>query len=300
MPCLRQSACYFDGKYSSKYFIGDYNSSDEILQKCILSMCSSLSYKYNKYKVYIHNLANFDGIFLLRTLAKIGQVNVVINEGRIINIDLGYKDPKWKNPVVISFRDSYQIFPASLRKLAKCFNVDTLKTIFPYNFLNDPSTTLQYGGIVPGKKYFYNISVSEYNKYASNFNNNWSLKTETLKYCINDCISLYQVLIKFNELYFNMFKININEHPTLSSHAMRLYRTHFMKDTEIPMIYGNVHVVLRTSYTGGAVDMYIPKNENIEMVSGYDVNSLYPTVRENSPMPVGKKIFFQGDITKFF
>lgn len=149
-------------------------------------------------------------------------------------------------------------------------------------------------------KYFDNITIDQYKEYASKFNKwNWNLRNESIKYCLNDCIALYQVLVKFNELYFNKFHININEHPTLSSHAMRLFRTHFMNDNEIPMIYGEEHDIIRTSYSGGATDMYIPTNDTDELVYGYDANSLYPYVMANYDMPVGIKTYFNGDITKF-
>lgn len=36
-----------------------------MLTNCILSLCR---FKYNNYKIYVHNLANFDGIFLLKIL----------------------------------------------------------------------------------------------------------------------------------------------------------------------------------------------------------------------------------------
>lgn len=38
--------------------------------------------------------------------------------------------------------------------------------------------------------------------------------------------------------------------------------------------------------------MYIPTNDNNELVYGYDVNSLYPYVMANFPMPVGNKTYF--------
>lgn len=42
--------------------------------------------KYNNYKVYIHNLSNFDGIFLLRILAtmKDSKLIPIIKDDRMI------------------------------------------------------------------------------------------------------------------------------------------------------------------------------------------------------------------------
>ena len=39
--------------------------------------------KYHKHKVYIHNLANFDGIFLLKNLVSLGDVKVIMNKGSV-------------------------------------------------------------------------------------------------------------------------------------------------------------------------------------------------------------------------
>lgn len=61
-------------------------------------------FKFNKHKIYVHNLSNFEGIFLLRTLAKLGKVVPIINEGRIISL-FYYKKAKWKNGIELHFRD---------------------------------------------------------------------------------------------------------------------------------------------------------------------------------------------------
>src|SRR6267142_1595912 len=63
------------------------------------------------------------------------------------------------------------ILLASLDKLTKGFIVETLKSIFPFLFVNEDN--LDYIGEVPEFKYFYNnIKLSEYNNYISKFYNN--------------------------------------------------------------------------------------------------------------------------------
>jgi hypothetical protein len=53
-----------------------------------------------------------------------------------------------------------------------------------------------------------------------------------------------------------------------------------------------------------AVDVYIPHNKVAGLINSftrlfyYDVNSLYPTIMAKHPMPVGKPIFFDGDIRR--
>jgi len=65
-------------------------------------------------------------------------------------------------------------------------------------------------------KYFDNISQAEYNKYLNSYNGKWFIKTESIKYYAQDCISLHQIVTLFNKLIFDKFKLNINKYPTLS------------------------------------------------------------------------------------
>jgi hypothetical protein len=118
--------------------------------------------KYDNYKVYIHNLANFDAIFLLKILADLGQCKPIIHHGDRISINFKFKDYN------ITFRDSQQLLLSSLRKLAKVFTVETPKSIFPYDFVNE--NNLNYNGQIPGFKYFNGISSLDYNTYVENYN----------------------------------------------------------------------------------------------------------------------------------
>lgn len=59
--------CYHDGCNSFSYYLSDYPSIENMLTTCISQI---LSKKYLGYKIYVHNLSNFDGIFLLRIISK--------------------------------------------------------------------------------------------------------------------------------------------------------------------------------------------------------------------------------------
>jgi DNA polymerase type B, organellar and viral len=99
-------------------------------------------------------------------------------------------------------------------------------------------------------------------------------------------------------MIFELFSISIHKYPTLSSLAFAIYRTHFLKNDTIPQLSGKIAKDIRQGYTGGAVDMYIPINDENTEIFAYDVNSLYPFVMEKFEMPIGKPIFFNGDIRK--
>ena len=279
----------YDGKIAYSYFISDFKDSQDLI---LTALKSILTRKYNGYNVYMHNMAKFDIIFLLKHLVKLGDVTPIIHNGRIISINLNFgKNLEYR----LQFKDSYLILLASLDKLTKGFIVETLKSIFPFLFVNEDN--LDYIGEVPEFKYFYNnIKLSEYNNYISKFYNNWNLRNETIKYCEIDCISLYQVIYKFSDLIFDLFGKNAHHYPTLPSLAFAIFRSNFMEENSIPQLSGKIAKDIRQGYTGGAVDMYIPKPPKGAKIYCYDINSLYPYIMKEFDMPVGKPIYFEGDI----
>jgi len=282
---------WFDGSITNSYFIESLNPVTlelEILRminKVIEDICIR---KYRNYKIYFHNFSKFDGYFLIRYLSKIGTCDSIIHKGRIISVKFNYND------INITFKDSYLLLPSSLRKLGNSFKVEILKGIFPYGLSN-----INYKGDVPDIKYFSNISTDEFNKYKDSFNNQiWSFRKEARKYCELDCISLFQILTKFNSLIFDRFKLNINNYPTLPSLSFAIFRSQYLKKDSIHMLSGDSANYIRQGYTGGACDMYIPRPINNRKIYGYDVNALYPTVMGKNKLPVGSPTYFSGDITK--
>lgn len=278
--------CWFDGENSFSYYLSDFNNSVDMIKASIKDIMIN---KYDNYKIYIHNLSNFDAIFLLKILAEIGNCKPIIHHDTIISIQFDM------NGYIVQFRDSQQILTASLRNLAKAFGVDTKKSIFPYSFVNKDN--LDYIGPIPDFKYFDGISSLDYNCYIENYNI-WNLREEAIKYCEMDCISLYQVIIKFSNLIFERFNINIHNYPTLSSLAFAIFRTHFLRKDEVPQLFGQISSEIRQGYTGGAVDMYIPEAPDRTKIYCYDVNSLYPFVMDQFDMPIGLPTYFLGDIRK--
>ena len=275
-------ACSFDGSTSRSYYLPDFYSVEEMLTNSLMDL---IDVKYDGYAIYVHNFSGFDGIFLLKILAQIQkinsniEINVIKRDSFIIEVCIKLDD-KFK----IFIRDSLLILHSSLRELANYFSVES-KSIFPYKLVNVPGFDLEYVGSVTDKMFFDKITQKNYIAYKENYNGfNWSLRDETIKYCIQDCRSLYQVLSKFNSKVFDMFSVNINKTPTLPSLTFTSYRSNFLVN-DIPIVVGEVYDFIKKSYTGGSVDMYIPYSD--EIVYWYDVISLYPYIMANFDMPVG-------------
>lgn len=278
------------------FYLKDFRNSDEMLEAAIESLFES---SLDGYKVYRHNFSNFDAIFLIRILSKLGsKVRPIIRDGRIINIAVDFGVSKYSsNKYTLYFRDSYLLLPASLRDLAVNFNVGTNKGIYPYSFVNNPDVELDYSGPVPEFKYFDGITVEQYNEYQKS-KYFFDLENETKFYCELDCLVLYKVLKVFSNQIFELFKLDINKYPTLPSLAFAIYRSNFMKDDfRIPLIDGGVYNDLKKAYTGGMVDVYKPTNDNNTKVRSYDVNSLYPFSMKEFNIPVGSPKYFEGDIS---
>jgi hypothetical protein len=246
--------------------------------------------------IYAHNLSAFDGIFLMRHLFELGDVKPLIDDARIISIKVkvGMK--------TILFKDSYLLLPMPLRALCSTFCIATSKSFFPFNLTN-----IHYSGVFPRFEYWTGIDLNQYSSIKQLFGNRmWNFQLEATKYCKLDCKVLHEILVKFNELIFKEFQVNIHKSPTLPTLAMKIYKTHFMPENTIYQILDKPYWNIKESFTGGAVDVYIPHNRIsgfinklkslFKLLYYYDVNSLYPSVMANNLMPVGKPIAFEGDI----
>jgi hypothetical protein len=97
-------------------------------------------------------------------------------------------------------------------------------------------------------------------------------------------------------MIFDLFSKNIHNYPTLPSLAFAIFRSNFMKEENIPQLSGKIAKDIRSGYTGGAVDVYIPQSKPGVIVKGLDVNALYPSQIKIRKMPVGFPTYFLGDI----
>ena len=296
---------YLISAYNGKDFVTSYadKSIDQntLFASFINQLLTFFSNRNKTITVYAHNLSGFDGIFLWKQLIKFGSVKPLLFNNKLMSIRVKLNVAGYKDKTII-FKDSYLILPLALRALCKAFNIIIPKGHFPF-LLND----IFYKGVLPKLSYWTGLSLDEYVAFASNFVGKvWNYQEEAIKYCKLDCQTLHEILIKFNELIFNEFKVNIHNSLTLPALAMKIYKSQFMPENTIYQILGGVEEAIRESYSGGAVDVYIPHNRITSFFDKvralftklyyYDVNSLYPTIMAKTYMPVGKPIYFDGPI----
>ena len=179
--------CMYDGATNLKYFISDFINSKEMILKFIKDITIP---KYNGYTFYFHNGSKFDLIFLLKDILSLVnddfQINPLYKDGKFLNLEIKFNENN--NQYSFNIKDSILLLNSSLTKD---------KAIFPYNLIKE--NNLDYVGKVPLYKYFDSKKVNEaqYNEYIKD-RSIWNLRIESLNYCLNDCIVLYNILIKFS------------------------------------------------------------------------------------------------------
>jgi hypothetical protein len=186
-----------------------------MIQDCIRWLLNNK--KYNNHIIYVHNLSGFDGVFLLKNIAKYrDKASLILKDNQIISITLRKEyfafSSKHQNGLLktnsIKFHDSLLLLPASLNKLAESFGTESKKD-FDINRLN---------------------SVTSYTLRDPLF------KNELLEYNKKDCKVLFDILSIFADQIYSLFKLNITSYPTLSSLAFNIYRSNFMdKVFKIPI-----------------------------------------------------------------
>lgn len=273
---------FYVGESSYSYFAdkpGDIEPSLNMFK-------TMLNRKYKGYTFYAHNFSGFDVNFILNSLSKLKlegyKIVFMKNNDKFINISISHES----KDVQINLRDSLLILPMGLSKLGDLFNVDILKSIEPV-YVNNKDINNP----------FNMEDLSHYNKEILCIPDFNLWKDKVTSYCEIDCISLYQIMIKFRELVFNKWNLFIDNYPTTPSLSFAIFRRHYLEDDIIPIYKGKIFNFLRESFTGGATEIYKPYGKDINC---YDVNSLIPFVMAENKYPVGNTYEFIGDINLFY
>ncbi|EPS72962.1 hypothetical protein M569_01793, partial [Genlisea aurea] len=207
--------------------------------------------------VYLHNFSRFDGIIMMKYFsihASDYKMKPLIRNHRLYELKV-YKN----NKILFRFRDSLLLLPSSLRSLSK--------TLCP-----------ELGS--KGDIDHDSLVVSDL----------LMKKDELLKYLRQDILLLGGVMKKAQEINWSKYQIDIEEVMTVSGLSLKIFRKHYFNDQtfHIPIPTRNQDTFIRNGYYGGHVDVYKPYGENLYY---YDVNSLYPFIMKNYPMPSGIPIW---------
>jgi len=223
--------------------------------------------------MYAHNAARFDEIFIIkyleRFLSKNDTTQYLFNNGKFIGIDWiinGKLEDKDVVKTIIRFNDSYLMLSAPLAKLAKTFGVNNKGTF-------DTKSINQYTDLAP-------------------------IMNDLAVYNMNDAKILWQILAIHAEQTAKEFSVDIFKAPTISSLAFRVFRTNYLEPKlhEINITDNETYKDLVQGYQGGACDVYNPYSPEGKKVFYYDVNSEYPAMMAQLPMPTGIAIRIKGNV----
>jgi hypothetical protein len=201
--------------------------------------------------IFAHNLGGYDGLFIYKYLLKFCNYNqgnlksncIIDHSSKFITISFKiiFED---KKSLTYTFKDSYRIFPVSLNKLCKNYEVK--------------------GKISDYKMEYNNIDIFD----------NQLLLEELKGYALNDSIALYEAILKAQRIYLDDYHVDITSIVSTASLSLKIFRQHYLK-TDIEILNKNTDAFVRKAYYGGATDIYKEYGENLYY---YDVNSLYPFV----------------------
>lgn len=279
----------YDGK---KYYVS--NTFKEI--KNILSKYTTI---YDCH-IFIHNL-DFDLSKMVHDLIPTANLkksifinnNVTVFQASITTTQMTEENDIISQP--ITFHDSNKLIMGRLKKICKDFNLDVEESKIE---LKEHIINLGWGKDKNGKPIKDKKDYDDFESEGYYFMHVDPWERELNEYLRMDCVSLYAVVTTIKEIS----GLPIREFlkcPTTASLAMKVFQTNYEEDYELAIstnYYGyqgeENEKFIRESYCGGRTEVFAPY---IEYGYHYDVNSLYPYVMKNFPIPYGKPTMFKGD-----
>lgn len=247
------------------YFSEDYSiildefeeRSTKVLYDLVLRISRIARLEQSTLTIYFHNFSRFDGILLLKHLAchhKNYKLKPLMRNHRLYELAV-YSS----NKILFCFRDSLNLLPGKLSELGK--------------------------NLCPGLGPKGSIPYDEVR-----LENLVSMKKSLLDYMKQDILLLGGVMQKAQEIYWKLYKIDIESKMTISSLAISIFRLKYYDVSNFPIHIPNKNedTFIRRAYYGGHTDTYKPYGKDLYY---YDVNSLYPFVMKEYPMPGGVPVW---------
>lgn len=267
-------------------YFGKYDTYREyISENCIEEFCKEiLTDKWRNHRFVAHNGGKYDFIPVIECLSEIiEKKNRKISENKRWRLDILTKGPsdtpffvkivreyydfdteKWKDDSRTRYlQDSLALMPRGLDYLAESFAPNMPKLDFDVSLLDELE------------------------------NMDSELIDEMREYLKRDCKTLFKVLNEFSDIIHNLTDGVVGPQLTIGSTSMAVFQSYFMdKDLTInncfkPDNKQNPEGCFRDSYFGGRTEVYKMYGENLKH---YDVNSLYPFVYTNKPLPIGNVV----------
>lgn len=245
---------------------------------------------------YAHNAKSYDNVLLLHSIYKKGSKpdNIIKNGNKIMYM-------KYYN---VKFMDSYNHINMSLKNIGiNLLKGKITKGYFPYKFFT--KNNKNYIGKIPDIEYFLdddldkssnNINTNNlnhielFNWYKENKNITYNIAKECIKYCINDVLLLKNALEIYRDENIKLNGINPLYSITISSYAMKVYRTNHYKENIGILNQYEYNFAKRAFYGGRTNSLVLHKkyNKNDNKFATYiDINSLYPYIQYNYNLPIG-------------
>ena len=179
--------------------------------------------------------------------------------------------------ISIILRDSYCLLPGALKRLAADMNVGgSQKLDLPHDRI--------FGGGDPGPLKPDDISTCPLH-WTWLWGDDWDGQGTpgVYTYLKADCITLLEIMRKFNASIFSAFKFGALQCPTAASISKRIFLSSFYRGTDMHVCCDELERIIRAGFLGGRVECF-----RQGLVEGdvyyYDFTSLYPGVgRQDLP-----------------
>lgn len=263
---------------------------------------------------FAHNFGGYDGRVLFKYFVRhplLRMISAIPNGTKFMaytftNGQHYLTDKGIQQDVVIKFRDSYRHMSQSLRSLPKTYGLDPAmfaKGFYPHTF-NRPENRFYKGPLPPRNEFhpeemrddekeefekWYSQQLIDQQQYMQETGQDdyYDHYKEFVKYCESDVVVLAEALLVYMKEYMEQCNgLNPLEKVTIASHCMSHYLTNHMEENTIPQLKPLEFKFAKDAFFGGRTHPCSLLVENSKI--GYvDVNSLYPAVMVNCPLPVG-------------
>lgn len=244
----------------TKVYLWKLMGVDNLIDQIGLSMDSFMSFiaGLGDSVIYFHNLS-FDGEFILwwllennftyeEDLKTCNTFKSIIDEtGSIYSISV-----KHLNNATTEFRCSYKLFPKSIKDIGEMVGIEKLNETHDYN------------------------EIKHYNSIEE-------LTEEEVKYITNDVRIMVELIRYLQSKDIKGLTMSSSAYKNWQKDKYCLCKNEMKKNDNEEVVE-----IVRKSYRGGITKVN-PKYAGIEFndVISFDVNSLYPSVMYDNPMPIG-------------